>query len=398
MSGALKSTPGPAETPDFLERARALGPMIEAASDESDRLRRLQPAVLDALHDNGLFRMLLPKRYGGYETPPREFAETIEAIAARDASTAWCLCQANGCAMAAAYLEPEAAETIWGRDPRAVLAWGPGKAKAVVDGAGFRLNGNWAFASGGRHANWLGCLATIVEADGTTRLHTDGQPRILTLLIPEDTVEWTDIWDVIGLRATGSDAYACEDLYVPAEYAVARDEAKHRHCDGLLYQFPAMNLYAMGFSATALGIARSVLDAFLELAQDKRPRLAKATLRDNEMVQAEVAHCEARLNAARTFLLSEIDDIWGSVQAHGELTVDQRMRIRLASTYAIHEAKMAVDVLYDAAGASAIFANGPYERRFRDIHSVAQQLQGRKSHFRTVGAYRLGHDPDLTVA
>ena len=159
-----------------------------------------------------------------------------------------------------------------------------------------------------------------------------------------------------------------------------------------------MNLYAMGFSATALGIARSVLDAFLELAQDKRPRLAKATLRDNEMVQAEVAHCEARLNASRTFLLSEIDDIWGSVQAHGELTVDQRMRIRLASTYAIHEAKMAVDVLYDAAGASAIFANGPYERRFRDIHSVAQQLQGRKSHFRTVGAYRLGHDPDLTVA
>ena len=74
-----------------------------------------------------------------------------------------------------------------------------------------------------------------------------------------------------------------------------------------------------------------------------------------------------------------------------------RAAARLATTYAIHEAKQAVDVLYDAAGASAIFANGPYERRFRDIHTVAQQLQGRKSHFRTVGAYRLGHEPDLTV-
>ena len=158
-----------------------------------------------------------------------------------------------------------------------------------------------------------------------------------------------------------------------------------------------MCLYAIGFSGTALGIAGSVLNAMLELAQEKRPRLAKAVLRDSELVQAEVAHCEARLKASRTFLTSEIDDIWDAVLQSGELTIDQRMRIRLATTYAIHEAKLAVDVLYDAAGASAIFASGPYERRFRDIHTVAQQLQGRKSHFRTVGAYRLGHEPDLTV-
>ena len=397
MTSAPNAPPQQTNPPDFARRARELGPMIEAAGVISDRERRLQPDVLEALHESGLYRMLLPEVYNGHEIAPREFFETIETVASFDASTAWCLCQANGCAMASAYLPAEAAQTIWGRDPRAVLAWGPGKAKAVVEGDGYRMSGNWAFASGGRHANWLGCLATIVEVDGTTRLGEDGQPRILTLLIPEDTVAWTEIWDVVGLRATGSDAYACADLYVPAAYAVARDEAEHRRCHGPLYRFPAMCLYAMGFSGTALGIAGSVLREFLELAGEKRPRLAKAVLRDSELVQSEVAQCEARLKAARSLLTSEIDDIWAAVLDSGELTVDQRMRIRLATTYAIHEAKQAVDVLYDAAGASAIFANGPYERRFRDIHTVAQQLQGRKSHFRTVGAYRLGHEPDLTV-
>lgn len=382
---------------DFPELARVLGPMIEESATESDRIRRLTPNVLEALHDNGLYRMLLPRVYNGHEVTPRTFFETIETIASFDASTAWCLCQANGCAMSSAYLEPHAAQQIWGNDPRGVLAWGPGPGKAVVDGDGYRLSGKWSFASGGRHANWLGCLATVIEADGSKRLHADGQPRILTLLIPEDTVEWTDIWDVIGLRATGSDAYACEDLYVPAAFAVARDEDEHRRCDGPLYQFPAMSLYAMGFSGTALGIAGSVLSAFLSLAQEKKPRLAKAVLRDNEMVQAEVAQCEARLKAARALLTNEIDDIWAAVVRDGVLTIDQRMRIRLATTFAIHEAKQVVDVIYDAAGASAIFTSAPYERRFRDIHTVAQQLQGRKSHFRTVGAYRLGHEPDLSV-
>lgn len=397
MKNALTGMPREAAASDFPARARALAPMIEEAGTISDRERRLQPNVLDAVHENGLYRMLLPAAYGGHEITPRAFFETISTIAAADASTAWCLCQANGCAMTAAYLEPEAAQTIWGNDPRGVLAWGPGPGRAVVEGDGFRLSGKWSFASGGRHANWLGCLATVIEPDGSKRMHTDGHPRILTLLIPENTVEWTEIWDVIGLRATGSDAYACEDLHVPAAFAAARDEDEHRRCDGPLYQFPAMCLYAMGFSGTALGIAGSVLEAFLSLAQEKKPRLAKAVLRDNEMVQAEVAQCEARLKAARALLTNEIDDIWDVVVRDGRLSVDQRMRIRLATTFAIHEAKQCVDVIYDAAGASAIFTSAPYERRFRDIHTVAQQLQGRKSHFRTVGAYRLGHEPDLTV-
>ena len=139
-----------------------------------------------------------------------------------------------------------------------------------------------------------------------------------------------------------------------------------------------------------------MVDAFAELATKKTPRLAKSVLSQNAVVQSEFARASIRLNAARTFARSELGDIWATVLASGELTIAQRMRIRLATTHAIHEAKAAADTVYDAAGATAIFANGPYERRFRDLHTVTQQAQGKKAHYETVGAFMLGNPPDLS--
>ena len=145
-----------------------------------------------------------------------------------------------------------------------------------------------------------------------------------------------------------------------------------------------------------MGVARSMLEALKKLSIDKRPRLAKTVLKENTVVQAEVALAEARLNAARTFLISELDDIWATVLETGELTVDQRMRIRLATTHGIHEAKGVADAVYDAAGATAVFCSSPFERRYRDIRTVTQQMQGRKAHYQTVGNYLLGGEPDLS--
>ncbi len=382
----------------FLQLVAALKPLLSRAQARIDAERRLPGPVLDALHRAGLFRLLLPAPYGGGEITPPAFFEIIEAVAKIDASTAWCLCQANGCAMAAAYLKPSAAQAIWGQDPAAVVAWGPGKGEMVATDGGYRLSGNWSFASGGRHATWLGAHTTIREADGAERRNPDGSPMIRTLLFPAAQAELTDIWNVIGLRGTASDAYAVRDLFVPAEFYLARDNADERHYQGSLYHFPAMSLYAAGFSGTALGIARSMLDGFQALASDKTPRLARQRLADNGAVQAEFARAEARLRAARAYVADELALIWRSVCDNDELTVEQRMRIRLAATFAIHEAKSVANVAYDLAGATAIFNDGPFERRFRDIHTVTQQLQGRSSHFQTVGAYLFGHPADLTVA
>jgi len=175
---------------------------------------------------------------------------------------------------------------------------------------------------------------------------------------------------------------------------VLRETAAKPRQPGLLYAFSSSNIYASGFAGVALGIARSALDAFVELARDKIPRGAKRTLRDNNVIQAQVSQSEARLSGARAFLLSSLDEIWQDVGGSGRLTTDHNTTIRLASTWAIHQAREVVDTAYHAAGATAIFDSNPFERRFRDIHTVIQQYQGRQAHFETVGQTLLGLEPE----
>ena len=124
----------------------------------------------------------------------------------------------------------------------------------------------------------------------------------------------------------------------------------------------------------------------------------KSPLRDNAVVQSNLAQAEVSLRAARGFVLQSMADIWRDLCDGASITVAQRITVRMAATHAIHTARNAVDFAYNAAGATAIFENHPLERRFRDIHTVTQQLQGRASHFETVGAWMLGVDADLTWA
>ncbi|MBI2203347.1 MAG: acyl-CoA dehydrogenase family protein [Candidatus Rokubacteria bacterium] len=381
---------------EYVRRARELAPRIAAAGVEIDANRTLPAPIVDALHEAGLFRLLLPRSLGGAELEPLAFMSVMEEVAKADASTAWCLGQTNGCSMSAAYLEPGVAQEIFG-DPRGVLAWGPGPgARAVAVEGGFRVSGTWSFASGGHLATWLGGYCPIVDADGAPRRTTDGRPAGRTMLFPAASVKLTDIWHVMGLRGTASDAYTAHDLFVPARYALRRDDASARTAVGPLYCFPINNLFMSGFSGVALGIARAMLDALIALAQDKKPRGFARPLRESAVAQSEVARCEARLSAARAFLVSSIGDVWAEVVRTGQLELDQRMRIRLASTYAIQEAKAAADVVYHTAGSTAIFGANPFERRFRDINTVTQQLQGRYTHFETVGQFLLGLEADIS--
>lgn len=383
---------------DYLERVRAVAPALAAGADEGERERRVAEPVLSALFAAGLHKMLLPRALGGGEVDPVTFVETIEAVARVDASPAWCLCQSSGCSMAAAYLAPSVARQIFG-GARSALAWGSGPAgRAVTVDGGYRVTGSWMFASGGRHATWLGAHTPVLEPDGTPRVKPGGAPEVRTMLFPAESATMTDVWNVVGLRGTGSDTYAVQDLFVPRDHSIARDDPAERRQPGPLYCFPTGSLYASGFAGVALGIARTTLEAFVALAIEKTPRGFKRALRENAVIQSQVAQAEARLRSARAFLLTSLDEIWGTVRRTGALDLEQRMTIRLASTFAIHQARDVVDLTYQAAGSTAIFESGPFERRFRDMHAVTQQVQGRAAHFETVGQFLLGLDPDTTFA
>ena len=380
---------------DWVLRAREVAPELAAAADEIECRRELSEPIVAALVERGFFRLLLPGSLGGAELLPASFVPVIEEIAKADASTAWCLNQASGCSMTAAYLEPAAACEIFG-GPRGILAWGPGPGKARVVEGGYRVTASWSFASGSHNATWLGCHVPIIEADGTPRLYPDGSPVIRTMLLPKTSARMTDIWHVIGLKGTGSDRFSVEDLFVPQRHSATRDDETRREA-GLLYRFSSLQLYAAGFAGVAMGIARSTLDAFVELARDKVPFRSGGALRDNHLIQSQVAQAEARLAAARAFLLRSLEETTAEVARTGHITLDQRMVIRLASTFAIHQSLQVVDTAYHAAGSTAIFEANPFERRLRDIHTVSQQLQGRSEHFETVGQYLLGLEPGSTM-
>ncbi|MEA2927348.1 MAG: hypothetical protein QOD25_4470, partial [Alphaproteobacteria bacterium] len=247
----------PDDTGDYIARARALRPLITAHAARIEQEREIAPEVLSALHDAQLFRMLIPKSCGGAEVAPAIFMQAIEELAKADGSTAWCVAQASGCSMAAAYVEPKVAQEIFG-EARSVMAWGPvgPNAKAVAVAGGYRASGSWSFASGIKHAGWLGCHCPVVEADGTPRLGSDGKPAERTMLIPKASAKIKDIWRVVGLKGTGSDNYTIDDLFVPDAYTFTREFAADRRETGPLYRFTTFHLYGTGFAAIGLGLAR----------------------------------------------------------------------------------------------------------------------------------------------
>ena len=362
----------------LLARARALRPLLREAAPRIETARALPADVLDALHGAGLFRLTVPQALGGAETDLATLARVIAAVAEADASCAWCLGQAAGCAMSAAHLPDAAAWEAFGRDRRAVLAWGAGaNGQAVRDGDGWRVSGRWMFASGARHATLLGAQCPVA-----------GEPdAVRTFLFPRASTELTDEWHVVGLRGTGSDSYAVADLHVPEGWSFDRTRpAPH---PGTLYRVPLVQVYPIAFGAVALGIARAMLDAFTTLAAGKTPRGA-GRLRDNAAIQGLLGAMEARWRAADAFLLGTATDIWTDLEAGQALNDAHSLGIRLAATHAIQESLAITDAAYHEAGATAIFRSQPFERRLRDMHAVAQQIQGRRANFELAGQHLLG--------
>ena len=341
----LWDAPEPAAAPTYVERARALAPLIESVADQTEQERCLPAPVVSALHGAGLYRLLLPRGLGGAEVDPVTFVRVIEEIAKADASTAWCLCQASGCSMSAAYLAPGVAKQIFGDDPRAVLAWGPGPdARATAVDGGYRLSGTWSFASGCRQANWLGGHAPIVEPDGKTRRRPDGSVDARTMLLPASSATIIDVWNVSGLRGTASDAFTVSDLFVPHERAIVRDDPAERQVPGALYCFPPGEPLRLRLRGPRPRHRRRVArrPGGPRGGEDGARRQEPAARQRSDPGAGRPRGGAAPLRA-RAVLLGSLADIWAAVGRSGVLTLDQRMLIRLAATYAIHEAKEVVD-------------------------------------------------------
>ena len=376
----------------LIERARALAPLIGREADEIERTRRLTQPVVSALIENGLYRVLLPQSVGGAEAPPEVFMQMLEEVAKADASTAWCLGQCSVCAMTAAYLDPEAAREIFAA-PTGILAWGSIAHEVQVVPGGYRATARWDFASGCRQASWLGAHVQIVEADGTRRRKPDGAPEVRTILFPVESATLHDVWDVIGLNGTGTDSYSVDNLFIPEKFSVLRDDPTALREKGPLYRITTYTMFGLGFAAVSLGVARATLDAAIDLARGKASFGLKA-MRENNAVQGAIGRLEGNLRAARAYLYATANEAWRDLTQTGNLSEEHRIALRLASTWTIHQAASVVDSAYQMAGATAVFRANKFERRFRDMHAIAQQVQARNNHYEDVGKAILGNSSE----
>src|SRR5262249_61196860 len=178
-----------------------------------------------------------------------------------------------------------------------------------------RVTRLWGFASGGRHATWPGAHCPIFQADGSPRLDDEGSQQERTMLVRTQDVQWTDIWNTVGLRGTASDQFSLSDFFVRADHSITREFDRECRESGPLYRMGSGTCYQVGFAGVACGIARGALDCFLDLARNKIPRGNKSPIRDNAVVQAGLAQAEGNLRAARAYLLPSMAENWKTPSA-----------------------------------------------------------------------------------
>ena len=332
---------------------------------------------------------------GGEQVEPWIYVAAIEEISRHDASLGWNMFVANSSALIAPFLPLKSARAIYG-DPRGLISWGPpNEHKLLAVAGGYRVTGEWHFSSGSRQANWVGAHGNVVKSDGSLRLNRFGRPTVRTVLMPKTQTQPIRNWHTLGLRGTASEGYRCADVFVPEAFSGTREDPTLRRDRGPLYAFTMQGLYACGVAAVALGIARAMLDAFIELAAAKTPRYL-ARLADSPSVQSDVARREADIGSARAWLVAILKDVHDRADQIEPIASADRVQVRLACTHAIHQAEKTANWVYKAAGTSAIFPGTPFERRFRDIHTVSQQIQAREAHFEAVGRILFNGDPDGT--
>jgi alkylation response protein AidB-like acyl-CoA dehydrogenase len=310
----------------------------------------------------------------------------MEELGKADASTAWSVNQNATFGTFAARMAPHVAREIWIDTPRSAVSNTPAPtAKAVAVPGGYRVTGNQPFSTGCRHASWVAAHGTIID-NGEVRSR-DGKPDTRYFLVPVAQAQILDTWHTRGMRGTGTNNFAVNDVFVPEERTVFRGAPLIT--GGPRYRIPQTLSFAGGDAAIALGVARSCLEAFYDHAGKNTQRFAKGLLRNEPLIQFKVGQAEAALRSGRAFLMEAVADMWNAAMADN-VTMEARAHLRVATTHAIRLAAEVVESVYTLSGAAAIFEGRLIQRHFQDIHVITQHVQGRLTNYEVAGQHWLG--------
>ena len=379
-----------------IECARKLGPLIVEHAAESERLSQLSTKVVDAFHETGLFRALLPVQMGGFDLTIAQQCELVEQVARVDGATGWNLAIGSGGPAIANFLAREAFENIFS-DRRALVAGslGPMGNSARACEGGFRFTGRATYASGSAQATWL--AGSGVELVNDAPQIVNGIPKFRTGIFPIKFAKILSTWSVSGLRGTGSNDVVFEDVFVPESYTFEFPNPRSAWQTGPFSRIPLMVQLGNVLSAVALGIARHAIDALKDLAVSKVPLGTMASLRERPIAQIQLGEAEGTLRAARSYLYGSIAEIWKRGEADEPFDAEVLASARMASVTAGKLAARTVDLVYDAAGISAMQTALPIERCWRDVHAVTQHVTMNTARYEVAGRVLFGLPPGLFI-
>ncbi|MBN9003879.1 MAG: acyl-CoA dehydrogenase family protein [Rhizobiales bacterium] len=360
----------------MLTRARALVPVLRDRAAKTEELRRLPPETEKDLHAAGLFRILQPKRIGGSEFDYVALVDFAEVIATADASTAWTLANLASHHWMLGMFDDRAQDIVWGRDVNALIAssfvFPAGRARKVT--GGYRLQGRWPFSSGVDSCAW-NMLAGIVSSDD----EADGiEYRVF--LVPRQDYRIIDMWNVTGLKGTGSNDIAVDDVFVADAMTVSVAEIDGGPSPGSivnpnpLYTLPVFALFPFVLSGVALGNAQACLDDYIEVARHRATTYSRAKLGDLQSTQIKIAEASAKIDAARLIMRSACLEAMVDARRGHIPDMAVKTRWRRDGAYAVNLCTEAVSLLFAASGARGLFAGAPLQRQFRDANAINSHL------------------------
>jgi len=365
---------GCAESPrpeELIERARALMPTLKARAARCTAERRLPEETIADLQAAGFFRILQPRRWGGYELDPNVFFEVQKLLAEGCMSTGWVYGVVGGHPYELALFPEQAQVDVWGEDDSVLISssYQPvGKVERAP--GGFYLSGRWGFSSGSEHCRWVLLGAMIPpEKEGDAI-------DMRTFLVPRSDYVIDDTWRVFGLQGTGSQDIVVERAFVP-------EHRTHRSVDGFLcrnpgqalndgplFRMPWAQVFVRLVSTAAIGGARAAVKGAVEIMQSRiSTNTGKASKSDPVLINA-VAKAYAEIDELEAVLRRNMDEMMACAHAGRDVPIEKRTLYRYQSASVVRRCADLVDDLLPLLGGRAIYTSSPVVQPWLDLNAA----------------------------
>ena len=379
-----------------LDGVRDLLPSLRERADEAERLRVVPEASIKEIEETGFFRLLQPRRFDGLESDPVDFYTAVRDIAGACGSTGW-VCSVVGVhPWQVALFSDEAQQAVWGSDTATRLSssYAP-TGKAVVTDGGYLLSGKWSFSSGCDHCSWVLLGGLVFNAEGQV-------VDFRTFLVPREKYQIVDVWNVVGLRGTGSNDIVVEETFVPEGFTLSMGDTGRCFGPGQeqnpsdLYKLPFHSIFTGTITTPIIGMAMGAYAEHVEM-QNRRVRAAyageKASL--DPFAAVRIARASSDIDAAWALLVNNIREEQAHVAKGEKIPLRLRLKVRRDQVLGTQRAIDALDSLFEASGGRAL-AEGTYlQRAWRDAHAGrVHAANDPERALQMFGAHEFGHKID----